>query len=150
MRRFFDKAQSFTEYVIAALFIYGGLSLIGHPPIEAEGVLWILLGGTGALYVYMVWFLFLGSALLYAKLRQRKKLHKNILLCIYLTTIYTATLAVAFFGFHITHILDDLVVGLLSALFWIRWKFRTEYIDPVEFQKTIEKYRDDLPPGIAK
>lgn len=145
MRKFLDAFQSVAEYLIAAVFIYGSLSLIGRPAINAPGVIWKIFGGEGALYVYMIWFMFLGLALLFSKVRKRKKLHKNILLCIYLTTIYTAILALALYGDPLV-IVDDAIVGITAAIFWLRWKFKTEYVDPLQFQRVTDKYRSDLPP----
>lgn len=146
MQKFLNVSQSIIEYLVSLLFIYGGLSLIGMPPLEGEGVLVLIFGGQVALYIYMGLFTLLGAGLIYAKVRKKKRLHKNMLLGMYLTTIYTATLTIALFGFDLLSILDDIIVGVLTAIFWIRWKFRTEYIDPNAFYKEIEDLRNDLPP----
>lgn len=146
MQKILNVTQSIFEYLISLLFIYGGLSLIGQPALEGEGVIVLVFGGQIALYIYMVWFILLGVGLIFAKIAKKKKLHKNMLLSMYLTTIYTATLATAIFGFSLLNILDDIVIGVLTAIFWIRWKFRTEYIDPNVFYREIEDLRDDLPP----
>jgi hypothetical protein len=67
-----------------------------------------------------------------------------MLLTVYLTTIYTTILSFTIDGNYV-NIIDDIVVGVLAAWFWLRWKIKTEYISPAEFQKTTEKYRNDFP-----
>jgi len=146
MRKFLDVTQSIFEYLVSLLFIYGGVSLIGMPPLEGEGVIVLVFGGQIALYIYMIWFILLGVGLIFSKWAKKKKLHKNVLMSMYLTTIYTATLATALLGFDIINILDDIVVGVVTAAMWLRWKLLTEYIDPNQFYKEIEELRDDLPP----
>lgn len=121
-------AQSVAEYLIALLFVYGGLSLIGRPPLEGEGAVTAIFGGELALYVYMVWFIALGLSLAVAKIFKMRRLHKNTLLGMYLTTIYTAIIASLLLGFDILNIIDDLVVGLTTAGLWLRFKISTEYV----------------------
>lgn len=147
MRKFLDVTQSIFEYLISLLFIWGGFSLLGQPALEGEGIVVLIFGGQIALYFYMAWFIALGAGLIYSKLRRKKKLHKNVLMSMYLTTIYTATLATALFGFDILSILDDVIIGGITAAMWLRWKMLTEYINPDAFLKEIEELRDDLPPS---
>lgn len=138
-----NKFQSVVESLIALLYIYGGISLIGMPPLQGEGLLVLVFGGQVALYFYMVWFTLLGVGLIYSKVRRKKKLHKHVLMAMYLTTIYTASLTIALFGFHLVGIIDDIVIGTLTAWFWLRWKLLTEYINPKDFDRIRHELLDD-------
>jgi hypothetical protein len=133
VRRVLDGFQAVVEYLLSFAFIISAIGLIGAPPLANHGVLSLIFGGHVALYVYMVWFFFIGFGLIYAKLARKKKLHKYMLMVIYLTTIYTSILSLTVLGFAWTEIIDDVIIGVLAAWFWLRWKFKTEYIDPKDF-----------------
>lgn len=141
MKKYLDWFQTIVEYLLSALWVFGGLSLIGMPPLEGAGVVVSIFGGQIALYVYIFWFTFLGCLLFISKVAKKKRLHKNTLLLMYLTTVYTAVLAVALFGLAEGGIIDDVVIGGLTAWFWIRWKMKTEYIDMSDFRDDIIELR---------
>ena len=144
LTRWTDKFQQVTEYLISAAFIISAASLISAEPLEGKGLIVLIFGGHIALFIYMIWFFILGFGLIYAKVRKHKKLHKNFLLAIYLTCIYTSILTFYLIGF--IGIIDDVVIGGLAAFFWIRWKFKTEYLRPGKFYIETLPFRDDLPP----
>lgn len=143
MHRVLNILQSVLEYGLSVVFILGAINLIGAPPISSHTLMGSILGGQVALYVYMVWFAFLGLGLLYGKLRKKRKIHKNMLLYMYLTTIFTSGLAIALYGFDWVSLLDDLLIGIVSAALWLRWKFRTEYIDRSDFESDLIEIRND-------
>lgn len=143
-----DKVYSFFEYLLVIIFILGAVSLIGAPPLAAEGIVKLMLGGKIAIYFYITWFAILSILLFTAKVFNRKVMHKNTLMLMYLTTIYTAIIATYISGFSLIGIVDDIIIGLVAGVCWLRWKFRTEYIDPTDFHRDIQKIRnqDDLTP----
>lgn len=138
-----DKAASIWEYLIALAFILSAIALIGEPALKG-GLMAAVFGSVFAYGVYFAWFMFLGLGLVYVKIRKHKTLHKNMLLLIYLTTIYTAVLSFYFGG--ITEIIDDIIIGTSCAALWLRWKFKTEYIDPRQFHSSVEHFKEDPPP----
>lgn len=147
MKRVREILYSVLEYVLAAMFIRGGVRILffGTEPVALPGILSYLVG-EAAIFVYGAMFLTTGVALLYAKWFKKKRLHKFILMFMYLTCIYVLVLAILINGLG-WNLLLTVGVGVTAAALWIRWKFKTEYISPDEFDKTLEELRDDLPPS---
>jgi hypothetical protein len=146
MNRILDKVQNVVEYLLSIAFIIAALELIGADSLATHGVLSLIFGGHVALYIYMVWFFFIGVTLAYAKIKKKKKLHKHMLMAIYLTTIYTSILSMYVFGFGWTEIIDDVILGALAAVCWMRWKFKTEYINPHQLHSEVKDFGGDPPP----
>lgn len=147
MRKFKDYLAHFLEWALVALFALGSIQTIGAPPLTGEGFLVVWLGGEAALIVYGVWFGAIAVWLALSKIFRWKQAHKNALAAIYLTTIYTFSLAWAIFGLDWS-LIDDVVVGVVAAALWLRWKLKTEYIDPNQFEDELAELRDDLPPDL--
>lgn len=126
MTKWRDRAFSLVEYLIIFAFGISSISLINSAPIDGDGFVVSIFGGRVALFVYMIWFAFLALTLLWAKLTKHRTWHRNVLMAIYLTCIYTAILTIHVFGFG--EAIDDIVIGLLAGGCWLRWKFKTEYV----------------------
>jgi hypothetical protein len=150
MKRAREILYSVLEYALAAMFIRGGIRILFFDvePVALPGILAYLVG-EAAIFVYGAMFLLTGLLLIFAKLAKKKTLHKTILMVMYLTCIYVFALSVAINGIVIGQLLT-VVIGVVAAALWIRWKFKTEYISPTEFDKTLEELRDDLPPSHNK
>lgn len=116
------------EWLLVVLFVGASVSELTYAEPAVEGVLSFLFAGPVVSIIYAVWFALMAIALAYSKIRKRKRLHKHALMAMYLTTIYTIALSCAVgAGFGI---IDDVIIGLIAAACWMRWKFRTEYISP--------------------
>lgn len=127
-----DRVYSILEYVLAALFIRGGVMifLFFEPP-EAPSILTLLVG-EAAIYGYGIFFAMTGLALLYAKLCKNKKVHKWALFAMFIICCYVFGLSVAIAGLSMD-LATTVIVGIASAVLYLRWKMRTEYVDPAEF-----------------
>lgn len=141
--RILDRIQAVVEYLVCLVFLNSAAQLFYTPSIAGKGILFML-GTHTALVVYAVWFIFWALALVYAKVKKKKKLHRNALMVLYLTTVYTAILTAAIIG--VPDAIDDMVLGVIIAACWLRWKFKTEYLSPDFFRASTEHMRDDLPP----
>lgn len=145
MSKFKRNAQSIAEYLMAALFIYGGIVSAIAEPVSRGGVLVLIFGGEGALAVYTILFAGLGIWLIFAKVAKKKKQHKFALFGMFLSALYTVVLVLALGGVFLD-IVDNLIAVVACAILWLRWKFITEYVDPDEFNDFVLEHRDDLPP----
>lgn len=139
MKRAREIVYSLVEYVLAALFIRGGINVLFFDvePATLPGYLTYLVG-EAAIFIYGAMFLVTGLLLLYAKWFRKKRCHKFALLVMYLTCIYVFVLSVMINGLS-TGIILTVVVGIASAALWVRWKFKTEYIDINAFKKEIRQ-----------
>ena len=127
INRILDVIQNVVEYLITLPFLLSAVQLPFAEPLGAKGFVVLVFGGHVALYIYAVWFTFISLGLIYTKIKKKRRWHRNFLMMIYLTTIYTSILTFYIGGW--SDIIDDLVIGAIAAVCWMRWKFRFEYTD---------------------
>lgn len=137
-----DRIFSIVEYLLSALWIYGGFNTLFADPLNTPSPIYDLLAGQEAIYFYGAFFLLNGLALLFAKVFKRKKIHLIALAGMYLTCIYVLILAYLI-GVLSTGSLLTVVSGVAAAVCWMRWKFKTEYLNPEDFRDV--DLRDDTP-----
>lgn len=126
-----DKALAWIEYALSAMFLYAGVNTAFVHAVSTS-VFYAILVGQAAIYVYAFIFFALGVTLIYSKIKKNKKLHGLSLLIMYLTCLYVALLSFGISGVSAS-VIPSIVTGLVSAALWLRWKSRTEYINPKEF-----------------
>jgi len=143
MTKFFDLVQNVFEYGLTLVFTMAAIGELTYSEPVADGFFGFLFSSPVVSVIYAVWFALMALTLLYAKWRRKKKIHKFALMSMYLTTLYTLGLTVFALGF--VNIVDDIVIGLIAAFCWMRWKFKTEYINPAEFHEETWPLRDDTP-----
>lgn len=140
-----DKLYSAIEYALAALWIYGGINSFFANPLTGPSAIFKLLAGQEAIYAYAILFFLTGAALLAAKLLGLKKWHRISLATMYLTCLYVLILSYLL-GVLSAGSLITVLAGVAAAVCWVRWKLKTEYVDPDYFSAELEELRDDLPP----
>lgn len=131
------------EWLLVVAFLIASVSELTYAEPVVEGFIGILFSGPVTTVIYAVWFTLMAIGLAWSKIRKRKKLHKHSLMAMYLTTFYTISLSLAI-GPPI-NVVDDIVIGVIAAACWMRWKFRTEYISPHQFDDDIWELRNDTP-----
>lgn len=144
MNRVLDKIQNVVEYLITLPFLLSAVALPFAAPLGTKGFIVLIFGGHIALYIYSVWFFFISLGLIYTKIKKKRKAHRNFLMAIYLTCIYTSVLTFYLVGW--TGIIDDVFIGIVTAICWIRWKFRFEYIQLPQPHSEVTHIHDDPPP----
>lgn len=138
MARYYDRIHSWSEWLVALVMIFGGISLFFSDPVSTGGPITRVLGSLAAGIIYGVIFSFSGLVLMFSKYLKKKKTHKYALMAIYLISIYTFALEVALIGWS-WFLLDSVAIFLMTGIAWVRWKHKTEYLDPDEFQKFVRE-----------
>lgn len=139
-----DKIYSIVEYLLAGLWLYGGINSFFANPLDGPAPIYDLLASQEAIYVYAVLFFLNGLLLLYAKIFKRKKTHLVALTGMYLTCIYVLILSYLL-GVLSGGSLLTVTAGVAAAVCWMRWKFKTEYLSPEQFRDDAVDLRDDTP-----
>lgn len=137
MNEFKRLTVSILEYIVGGFMILGGFATGLGEPLASSGTFSAIFGGQIALIVYGVIFVLVGAVLIYSKIACRRKVHGLALLSIYLICLFVFLLEWALVGFTL-HLLDQVIVGLLAAVFWLRWKLMTEYIDIKQFHHDLD------------
>jgi Mn2+/Fe2+ NRAMP family transporter len=80
-----------------------------------------------------------GAMLMYGKIRKSKRWTGKGLLWIYLCFLFATLANFIAFSADPTYWVANLIFTIVTALLWLRWKNKTEYIDPRHFIRDIEK-----------
>jgi hypothetical protein len=80
-----------------------------------------------------------GAMLVYGKIRKSKKWTGRGLLWIYMCFLFAAILNFVAYSGDWTYWVGNLIAGLITGALWLRWKNKTEYINPRHFTRDIEK-----------
>lgn len=111
------------EFMLSALFIWGGISVLGAPVIHSGIKVLDPLLGHKALLFYSGLFTTLGLGLILAKLFKRRKIHGLALAGMFLTTIYAIILNAIFDGWDLKS-LFNIGIALVTLTLWTRWRYK--------------------------
>jgi len=137
MEKYALRAFGVVEYFIAGLFIYGGINTFFATPVNSPSLFYHLLAGQAAIYVYAVLFFGLGLALLLSKICNNKQGHRLSLFWMSITCVYVLVLSISLHGITLG-LIPSVLIAIITSILWIRWKFKTEYIDPSCFMRDIQ------------
>lgn len=132
-----DRVFSTTSWLLVFLLLLSSLSLWTFAPPSPLGPVVTATSLFIATVIYSTIYAGQALALAYAKLRKRKTLRKHLLLFIYLFSFFTTVLAIGLSRGFDVRLIDNFLVVIISAGCWLYWKFKTEYIDPKEFEKEL-------------
>lgn len=139
-----DKFFSLLEVLLGIQWIYGGINTFFANPISTPSPLYSFLVGEGAIVFYAIFFLATGLALLAAKFFKKKRLKSVSLVTMYLTCLYVFLLSILVLG-PSWSLVQTVVVGVIAAACWLRWKFKTQYLNPKDFHKSTAELRETHP-----
>jgi len=139
----FDIFCSILEYILAFMFIRGGISVILTAEAQVLPGVFAFLVGEVAIVLYGLLFLSTGLLLLYGKWLKQRRIHRFALFFMFLTCIYVLVLAIVINGLG-SGLLLTLAVGLTAGGLWVHWKFKTEYIDTQKLQESVSELRAEI------
>lgn len=137
-----ENAIGFVKYVIAALTIFGGITAILTPLTPLSGPLGFLYGTRVGLVLFGLLTIACGLALLYGKVRKSRKWTGIGLMACYCCFLFATLIQISAFGFHPAYWAVNGTLAILSGALWLRWKFKTAYINPNHFRKDIAKLKN--------
>lgn len=126
-----DKLFAGLSWVIVVGMFFAAVQVVMLPSL-GTGPVASLVGITAMKAVYATVYASQGALLAYAKLFRRKRLRKAVLMSIYLFMGFTMLLSFGVAGFALT-LLDNALIAIIAAICWLHWTFRTEYLNPQEF-----------------
>jgi intracellular septation protein A len=135
MKKWINRAISVFEYLVAGyLVLAGGLTMVIQPDPAVTNFMRVLYGTrTGVIIVGLV-IVISGLVLMIGKIRKSKRQHGRGLFCTYLCFFFAAILnAVAYAG-DPTVWVSNAVMALIIGALWLRWRLKTEYINPRQFR----------------
>lgn len=132
-----ERFLSVFKYLLAAYMMLAG-ALTPFSGVEGTK-LGFLYSNTYSLTVIGVLIFISGAMLMYGKIRRSKKWTGRGLLWIYLCFLFATILNFVAFDAAVTYWLFNLIFTIITGALWLRWKNKTEYINPKHFIRDIEK-----------
>lgn len=123
MKKIFNWAIQGTEFLLAALFIWGGIGVLSQPKVNTDIQALEPLLGEAALIGYTIFFIALGLALIYGKLFHLRRIHGYALAGMFLTTIYAIILNAMLYGWQLSAI-TNIIIALVILALYIRWRYK--------------------------
>lgn len=115
------------EYVIVLVLLVGGLQTglqAAYPQVTTDRLQEIF-GGRVALGLYGLTYFVAGAGLLWAKFRNRIRVHGIALMITYMLSLFGFILEIQVFNSPFLELLDTLLLTIVSGLLYLRYKYLT-------------------------
>ena len=137
-----EHGLSVFQYLLALFMMFAGIATAIGPITPLDGELGWLYSSRYHLVFYGTTFFVAGFTLFWGKIRKPRKWTGRGLLWIYLSFVFATLMNLLAWGFGmpgawVGNLLASIIVGAL----YLRWRFKTEYIDPKHFTRDIEELR---------
>ena len=119
------------QWVIFFGLLYATINVFLIVP-SGAGPMAQIFGNIGAQVVYATLYLTEAISLAVSAIREDVRLRKNTLFVTYVTLLFTTTLSISTNGLGLGMV-DNLIIAGLSAISWLYWKFRADYVDGILF-----------------
>jgi hypothetical protein len=140
---FWERFLSVVKYLLGGITILAGFMTATNPITPLDGALGWLYSSRPSLVLLGSFAIVFGSYLIWAKIKKYKKHTGRALMLLYMLYTFAALLQMIATGFLAG--IPNLVVAVIFGLLFLRWRFKTSYIDPKHFVDTVEPLRTDLP-----
>lgn len=143
------KWELFVENTISAFKYLLGVGMVASAFTTAFGPLEPVAGSLGwiyssrfALIMFGLFFLVAGVMLLYGKVTKSKKFTGWGLMLTYLSFLFATLLNALAFGITASNVWSNAIFVVVVGILWLRWRFKTAYINPNHFRPEIENIKE--------
>lgn len=145
---FGERALGAFKYFLAAIMVVEGIATMFSPLEPLGGSFGLLYSSRIALICFGLVFVASGLTLLYGKIRKKRKWVGNGLLSIAGCFLFGALLNGFTLGWPVGAWLWNAILALIVSALYLRWRFKTEYVDPNHFVDDVDGMRHDGPPSL--
>ena len=135
------------KYLLAIFMIVVGVYTALLPLEPAAGQLGFIFAHRISLIAFGAAFAGSGLTLLIGKIKRSRRLTGKGLLAIYLCFVFGGILNGMSFDWALASWLPNILASLVVGALWLRWKMKTEYIDPKHFVDDYDELRPMAPPS---
>lgn len=133
-----EKALGAFKYLLSGYMMLAGIVTSLGPPVDVSGPLTFLYTSRISLLLFGLIFFLSGLALLYGKIRKSRRWTGHGLFAIYMCFTFFAALNYVAIG-ELTSWIGNLIAAVVVGSLWLRWRFKTQYINPNHFIRDIEE-----------
>lgn len=141
---FWERMLGAFKYLLGGLTILAGFTTATGPITPLDGALGWLYSSRPPLVLLGIVAALSGGYLILAKLKKSRRHTGRALMTCYL--LYTFATLLQMLAAGVTAGIPNLIGAVIFGLLYLRWRFKTAYVDPQHFVDSIEPLRDDLPP----
>jgi hypothetical protein len=134
---FWERFIGAVKYVMAAITMFAGVTTATSPTSPYHGALGWLYSSRPSLVGLGIIAIVCGGYLIWAKWKKRRESTGRALMFLYLLYTFATILQMVAAGFLSG--VSNLIFAILFGLLYLRWRFKTAYVDPNHFRKHIEK-----------
>jgi hypothetical protein len=136
------KALDLLKYLISILVMLSAVSTAFGPTSPVGGTFDFVYTVRGVRIALGVCIFFAGALLFYGKLRKNRKVTGWGLMAVYLCFVFGTVVNFITFPKIPSYWIGNLIFALITGLLWLRWRFKTQYVDPKGFKSTVVKLRE--------
>lgn len=133
MRKFRERAIGAFKYILAIFMMYAGVTTALSPTQSVPGSFGFVYSSRISLVIFGIIFFISGSILLYGKIRRSRRWTGKGLLLIYLCFLFATLVNGISLGGNPSVWVYNFFGTIITASLWLRWKFKTEYVDRKHF-----------------
>jgi peptidoglycan/LPS O-acetylase OafA/YrhL len=130
------------KYLISGYMMLVGALTPFAPPEHTAHLSWLYATHAGLFVAGVVIFLS-GAALMYGKVRRSKRWVGKGLMYVYMCFVFATLLNFVAYNGDWTVWVGNAIVALITGALWLRWKFKTQYINKNHFKRDIEELTKD-------
>lgn len=138
-----ERAISVFKYLIAGYMMLAGAVTTVAEQLPTTGPLGFLYSSRVSLVIIGLLIFTAGAVLLYGKIRKSKRWTGRGLFYVYMCFLFASILNYIAYSGDPTTWVSNLVVAGITGTLYLRWKFKTEYINPNHFKKDINDLLKD-------
>lgn len=142
MGKILETAISIFKYLLALFMMLAGVLTAIGPLTPMDGALGLIYSTRISLVTFGIIFFLSGAALLYGKIKRCRKWTGWGLMAIYCCFTFATLLNFIAFGVAPSEWLGNAIGMVVVGALWLRWRFKTEYINPNHFAKDIYKLQN--------
>jgi cytochrome c biogenesis protein CcdA len=133
LQRWGERFLGGFKYVVAGYMMLAGIATVFAPADQTvSGIAQVVYSTHIGLIVAGIIIFISGTVLLVGKIKRNKTLTGRGLLYCYLCFLFAAILNAAAYGDPTTWI-GNLVMAIILGVLYLRWKFKTQYVNPRHF-----------------
>lgn len=128
------------KYVIAVFMMYAGIATIVAPIEPISGSLGFIYNTRFFLALFGSTFFLCGLTLFMGKIRKDKTLVGYGLMSIYCCFLFFGITNCVVYGLYGG--IGNLIMAAITGALWLRWKFKTAYINPNHFKRQVNRIQN--------
>ena len=139
---FVERIIGAFKYLLAGVMMLSGVQTMFVPTIQVDGLLGIIYGSRISLVIFGLIVFASGAILLYGKITKSKRWTGVGLMSVYCCLLFATIIQLVAFSTPDSWVANG-IMALITGALWLRWRFKTAYINPNHFRPEIRRIKEE-------